>query len=170
MELSDDFVLGASQSPLHLNDADGHRRVVLAMVQQAQRSIHLYSPNLDPAVFDDAAVEDALTRFLLRSKNCQLLILVQDTSLAVRNGHALVRLAQKLSSRVRIKVPSEDQRDYSGAFFVADGMGYIRQPVATRYAAEAGFKAPFEARKLLQYFQEVWDRADADPQLRRLFL
>jgi hypothetical protein len=170
MKPSDDFVLGAADRVLHLNKAETHRHLVLAMAKQARRTIHLYSRNLDPAVYDDAGIEEALTQFLLRSKNCRLFVLVHDTSLAVKHGHALVRLAQKLSSRAQIRIPSEDQRDYSGAFLAADAMGYIRQPVATSYAAEANFKAPFEARKLLQYFEEVWERADTDPQLRRLFL
>jgi hypothetical protein len=162
--------LGITDRPLHLRAPAEHRELVLAMARQARRTIHIHTRDLDPAVYDDSDLEEALTQFVLQSKNCQIKILVQDTSRAVKQGHALVRLAQKLSSRVVIKVPDPEHLDYNQAFFVADVAGYIRRPVADLYAAEANFKAPFEARKLIQYFDEAWERADADPNLRQLFL
>jgi hypothetical protein len=164
------YRLGETAEPLHLSTAPEHRAAVLAMVEQARRSLCIHTRDLDPAVYDAARLETAIKQLIRHSRHAQLRVLVQDTSRAVREGHCLLRLAQHLSSRIQIRIPGPDHRDFNEAFLVADTCGYIRRPAADLYAGVAEFNAPFEARRLLQYFEEVWERADSDPQLRRLFI
>jgi len=163
-------ILGETDEPLHLHTATEHRAVVLAMASQAKRSVCIYTRALNPAVYDSAELAEAVSQLVRRSRHAQVRVLVQDTARAVREGHALLRLAQQLPSKVQVRVPGPDHQDDGQAFFVADVAGFIRRPVAELYAGEANFHAPFTARKLLQYFEEVWERASPDPDVRRLFL
>lgn len=163
-------ILGQTEEPLHLHTAPEHRAAVLSMASQATQSLCIHTRDLDPAVYDSAELNEAIVRLIRRSSRAQIRILVQDSSRAVREGHGLLRLGQQLSSKVQFRIPGPDHRDFNEAFLVADVAGYVRRPVADLYNGVAVFRAPFEARKLLQYFDEVWDRADSDPQLRRLFL
>ncbi|MCK9532451.1 MAG: hypothetical protein M0R77_18215 [Gammaproteobacteria bacterium] len=163
-------ILGETDEPLHLRTATEHRAVVLAMASQAGRSLCIYTRALDPAVYDSAELAEAISRQVRNSRHAQVRILVRDTARAVREGHALLRLAQQIPSKVQVRVPGADHQDDGQAFVVADGSGFIRRPVAELYAGEANFHAPFAARKLLQYFDETWERASPDPDVRRLFL
>lgn len=164
------YRLGESDEPLHLDTAQAHRAAVLHMARQATHSLCIHTRDLDPAVYDSAELDEAIAQLVRRSRHAQVRILVQDTSGAVRDGHGLLRLAQHLSSKVNIRLPGPDHQGYNGAFLVADVSGYIRRPVADLYTGVAVFKDAFEARQLLQYFEGAWERAETDPQVRRLFL
>jgi hypothetical protein len=170
MEPLDDLKLGATDQSVYPENAADHRQLVLAMARQARRTLHIHSRELDPAVYDDEEVQETFRDFLLRNRNCRITILVQNTDRMVKQGHALARLADKLPDRMLIRLPDEQHKEFGSAFFVADVTGYIRQPVAERYSAEANFSASFDARKLVKYFDEVWEHAVPDPQLRRLHL
>lgn len=162
--------LGQTEEPLHLHTSAEHRAVVLSLASQATRTLCIHTRDLDPAVYDSAALNAAILQLVRNNRRAEVRILVQDSTRAVREGHGLVRLGQQLSSRIHFRVPGPDHRDFNEAFLVADVTGYVHRPLADQYTGVAVFKAPFEARRLLQYFDEVWERADSDPQLRRLFL
>lgn len=167
---SQNHQLGETNELLTLESAADHRAVALAMAQQAVRSLHIFSRDLDPAVFDSAEFEAAVSRLARSSQYSRIHILVQDSSRAVLNGHRLVNLAQRLSSKIEIRKPIAEYADISRAFLVADEAGYISRQLADRYEAAANFSDRLTARDLVGFFTEVWERSQQDSQLRRLHL
>jgi hypothetical protein len=88
----------------------------------------------------------------------------------VRRGHRLIDLAQRLSSKIEIRKPIAEYADINRTFFVADEAGYVSRPLAERYEGVANFSDRLSARNLVNTFNEVWERSQQDPQLRRLHL
>lgn len=162
--------LGETNELLSLETAEDHRRVALAMAQQAVRNLYIFTYDLDRAVFDNPAFEEAASQLARRSQHSRIQILLQDASSAVRHGHRLVALAQRLSSKIEIRKPVAEYADITRSFFVADETGYVSRQLSDRYEAVANFSDRLLARDLVSFFNEVWERSQQDSQLRRLHL
>lgn len=162
--------LGETRELLELNTPDENRDVALAMAQQARRTIMILTRDLDHLLYDTPEFEQAASTLARSSQHASVRILVQDSSKAVKDGHRLVALAQRISSRFEIRKPAEEYADVNHAFFVADQTGYISRQLADRYVGVANFDDRFSARNLVNFFNEVWARSHQDPQLRRLHL
>jgi hypothetical protein len=111
-----------------------------------------------------------LSALARRGRRSHVHIIVQDSARAVKEGHRLITLAQRLSSYVQIRNPGRDHMDYAGAFLVADGTGLLRRNLADRYEGVVDFNDRLAARELERYFLEVWEHGHPDPQLRRLLI
>jgi len=166
-----EHTLGKSSTLLTPVTIEEHRAIALALAQQATRELLIFTQTLDHALFDNAEFEDAASHLARRSQYAAVHILVQDSSAAVRRGHRLVELAQRLGSRVKIRRPNDDYLDARQSFLVADETGYLSRQFADDYAnGVAHFSDRSSARNLANFFNEVWERSEADPQLRRLHL
>ena len=163
-------ILGTTNQALHLDSADENRDTVVQLAQQARRQLDIFSQSLDPALYDNEAFERAVFDLARLHPSTRIRILVQDASTALQNGHRLLRLAQNLTSSVFIRKPAHDHREDQGAFIIADGVGYLHRVVGNIYSynAVANFMSPQQAGKLNDYFNDVWEHASEDPQLRRL--
>jgi len=164
------YRLGETNELLTLETSEQHREVAIAMAQQAHRSIHIFTHDLDNILYDNAAFDEAVSRLLRSSPQAHLQILVQDSDRAMRSGHRLINLAQRLSSKIEIRKPIPEYRDIARVFFVADETGYISRPLATRYEGVANFSDRLSARDLADFFREVWERSQPDSALRRLYI
>ena len=164
------LTLGESHEAIPIGSSDEHRAVVLALAEQAKRSLHIFSWNLDRRVFDNQALIDAMTRLALASPRTRIEILLQDPQPAVRSGHRLVNLAQRLSSSIEIRRPAEEFKELNHCFVVADETGILVQEQASRYEAVANFSARKEAGDLMKTFRTIWQRSAPETEFTRFSL
>jgi len=97
-------------------------------------------------------------------------VLVQDPVSAIKRNNRFIELARKFSSSIEIRQPNEDYHNYNEAFLLADNCGIIHRTLADRNEGTANFHDPVKADRLLRFFTEVWDRSEAHPELRRLYI
>jgi hypothetical protein len=136
---------------------------------EARRALYLYTRDLEPDLYDREDFLDHVRRIALSGREAKVRILVQEPALAASRGHRLIHLAQRLPTAIEIRTPTLDEdRQYPSAFLVNDGGGLLLRPIASRFDGEARFAAPGAARQLREYFEEVWQRAEAPTELRRL--
>ncbi len=163
-------ILGETEGLFTLAGREENRAISLALVRQAQRNLTIFTRDLDPALYDQMEFIEALTRLALAGPHARIRILALDPAAAVKRGHRLVELARRLSSYIQIRTPAEQHRNHAGALLIADDTGLVYRPLASRYEASASFHAPLEARRHLDNFNEAWEHAFTDPELRRLHL
>jgi predicted GNAT family N-acyltransferase len=164
------LMLGRDGGPQGLTGRLAIREASLQLATQARRSLAVLSRDLDPPIYDNAEFVAAVHRLALRRPNLPVRVLLLDPAPAIRGGHRLLPLIQRLSSRCEIRAVPDDQPSRLDAFLVADGQGYLHRPLADTWEATADFRAPLEARHLEAEFQNLWDRAEPHPGLRRLYL
>jgi hypothetical protein len=95
---------------------------------------------------------------------------LQDGRSAVQSGNRLIELARRLSSRIQIRRPPVEHRDFAATFLLADDSGYLQRPFHDRYEGTASFNKPDTNRRLKQSFMEVWEHSQPDAEMRRLHL
>ncbi len=163
-------VLGTTDHEYGIERAEPLRVAMLALTTQARRTVDIVSRHLDPALFDRDDFVAALKAVALGSPRAQIRVLVLDSAPIVNRGHQLVDLAQRLSSFIQIRVPAPEHHEFNEAWLVADKDGYAHRRFSDRYAATVNFHDPRLATHLTNRFDELWQRASSDPNLRRLHL
>lgn len=168
--LLDQQLIGDNEESFALTLKQQHAAASINMARQAKRSIHIYSHDLDRAVYNNRDFVNTLTRLASSSRHARIQILVRDTNPMIQHGHMVIEPARRLSTYITIKKVHPDFHDFTQAFFVVDERALIKRPIATRYEGLACFDAPREARELLRFFKEVWQKSEPEPKLRRLHI
>lgn len=164
------LVLGASRERLLLQGREQFRRASEQMAQQAKYYLDIFTCDLDKPLYDQAGFLDAVKRLAIECRGIGIRILLQDSERVRREGHRIIDLARRLTSKMEIRRPHADYIDHPENFLIADRVGYIRRRVAERYEGEVNFCHPLESKLLTEFFTEVWERSEPDSSLRRLYL
>lgn len=145
------------------------REAVDRIAGEARRQLAIYTRDLEPDLFDREAFLEEIKRIARSGREARVRILVQEPGLAATHGHRLVHLAQRLSTAIEIRTPvTVEDRQYASAFVVNDGGGLLMRPIGSRWEGEARFAAIGGARQLRDLFEQVWQRSEPAPELRRL--
>lgn len=166
----DGCILGETAGDFALDSRDDNRHAVMLLASQAHRRIDLFTPDLEPALYDQSPFLDALTRLCLSSPRARVRVLAKDFERAVKEGHRLVELARRLSSYVEMRKVHSDYQENNEAFLLVDDYGLLHRRHAARFEGRCSGKAPLEVRRLRAFFGEVWERSEPHADLRRLHL
>lgn len=163
---------GNNNQAKHLDTAIENRDAVISLAERASFSINLFSPDLDPRVFDNSEFEQCIFELARKHRNPDIRILTSDSSRAVQQGHCLIRIAQKLTSSVFIHNPAREHKNVIATFMIVDGMHILHRPrsTSTNYDANVSFMSPQLGGELEDLFNEIWERSTPDSQIRRLYI
>lgn len=153
---------------LRLEGLDALREHSVRLIGQGRRQLCIQTPDLESALYDHAEVEAAIKRLLLGHPRHQLRILANDSASAVRQGHRLIALAQRLTSNLLIRRPPVDQHP-EGACLIVDDQALLRRTGSApngfvRYGDRAAVKVQ------QQVFDRLWAISQPDMELRRMVL
>ncbi|MFC1589263.1 hypothetical protein ACFL3P_03220 [Pseudomonadota bacterium] len=171
-ELPSYYKLGETKAEIKLSHAEENRNAALSLASQARYGINIFTQNMDDAIYDNDEFEEHVFNLATRHPSSQIRILVQDSTLAVKKGHRLIRIAQKLTSSVFIRNPPKMHKGDKSAFMTVDGAGllYRIRGDSNHYEASLNFMSPQRATKLNEFFDEAWEHGTPDLQVRRLFV
>lgn len=170
MENLSNFELGNTSKKIALESSEDNRIAALTLAKQAQRSLRIFTRDLESSVYNTQDFIEAVTKLATGSQYSIVHILIHDSSNVVKNGHRLTDLSYRLSSKIKLRNPCHEYRNYNEAFLIADETGLIHRKLADRYEGTVNFNNPLEARNLAKFFDEVWEKSNPDPELRRLDL
>lgn len=144
---------------------------VLQLFADARHAVVIHHRELAPGVLDHEDVLAAMRRLATSGRGADLRLLLGDPGQALRDGHRLIPLAQRLTSSIQLRVPVEDpDRVYPSAFLANDVGGYLMLPLVERYEGRGATCNPGTSRQLVRYFDEVWERSAPATVLRSLGL
>ncbi len=171
-ELPDLFQLGQTNAEVTINTSTENRNAAISLAEQADYSIDIFTQDLDALLYDNEILEKRIADLARKHPNSRIRILVKNSSRAVRNSHRLIRLAQNLTSSVLVRKPSLIHQAEQCEFMVVDTIGVLHRVNTYQYDYEASvnFYSPQRARKLESFFNEAWDYAEEDDQVRRLYV
>lgn len=152
-----------------LERRDDTRRAALDIVRTGRRTLALHSATLDPAVYDQPAMLEALA-LLARRHGAQVRIVVREPRVVTARGHRLLDLARRLSSTMELRRPHPQHLEDTEQLLIVDERAVLYRPFEVRPEGWASLDAPAEARRRLKAFEERWGLAEPDPELQRLYL
>lgn len=124
---------------------------------------------LHPLLLDDTACLVELRRLAISGRGASIRVIVQDLTRAMQENMRVLELAQRLSSVIELRRPTEPaDLAYSSAFMCVDTGGYLFRPVESEMGAAGSTRAPGRHAELMAVFEQVWERSEPWPELRAL--
>lgn len=164
------FTLGNHSHLERFHTPEQAQAHALALLQQATHTLCLFTPDLEPLLYNHGSVLDACTRFLLASPKNRLRILLRDPARPVKQGHRLLQLAQRVTSNLQIRKLNPDHPHDESAYLLADGRGLLLRPQSDLPAGYALYNDPGRTRQQQARFDQAWDTSLLDPDLRSFLL
>ncbi|MEO8671763.1 MAG: GNAT family N-acetyltransferase [Tahibacter sp.] len=144
---------------------------VVELLSLAHRELCIYTRDLDAELFDTEAALEQFRRIGVAGRGASVRIVVQQAGAALRDGHRLIPLAQRLTSVFQFRTPeSEEDRHYPSAFLLTDRRSYYFRVLGSRYEGEAHTYFPGRHAQLQETFNQVWERCVSSEELRHLYL
>ena len=163
----------ASSDSQQLIKADGIEAIrshSLALLQQAQHNLCIYSPDLEAWLYNHSSIQQACSKLLLAHPKNSLRILVRDSSEITRNGHRLLTLSHRLSSRCSIRKVNIEH-DYSeDSWLIADRNGLFIRKAQQLQQGLIYYHNPVRTEQSLREFDAMWNVSQVDLTLRSMLL
>ncbi|UGB44291.1 hypothetical protein LQ772_09760 [Frateuria edaphi] len=142
-----------------------------ALLVATRRQVDIRLPRLDDSLYASAEEMAELRRIATAGRGAQIRLLLNDPATALRDGHRLILLMQRLPSVIQVRVPVEEiNLGNPSACLLTDGGGYLFQPDAERAQGRAVLADRPGWAPLRQQFDEMWERAERARTLQPLDL
>jgi predicted GNAT family N-acyltransferase len=156
-------LLSRIESPRSALPAGNRDELAAARRQLLTRTKHRLAielPRLDEELYSSSEELDELRRIATSGRGAQIRILLRDPAAALREGHRLLPLVQRLTSVFLVRHPIEEADLASmSSCLLTDTGGYLLQPDAGRPQGRAALADRAVLAPLEQRFDERWERA-----------
>lgn len=142
----------------------------VALINKASRSIKLFIHTLSPGIYDRSDLVSALSKLIKENRHAIIKILVIDPLPAIQNGHQLISLSRRLSSYIHIKRVAQDYAHHEEEFILVDDINLMFKIRYSDHKFWLQAKAIPDAQRYANWFTEVWERSEVDPEFRELKL
>lgn len=163
----------SSESLFLTSEVNGIVSLSSALVQQANRQVLIYSPELDFRLFTDSTVVDACSVFARNDRQAKLCILVNNSKPLIEQSHPLIRLQQRLSDKIQLRcLPKdfdpENIHHLDRTFIVTDETGLMVQHSTESWQGFVNFDDKPKAKEFTQQFTYLWNYGEPVIELQRL--
>lgn len=135
----------------------------LQVLAAARFKLSIYLPTLTSTVLSSPAELAELRRIAITGRGAEIRIVLGDPAAAMRAGHRLFDLAQRLPSVLRIRTPCDDEQSSettASAWVLNDTAGYLFLPNADSWEGRAALRDGPGLAPLLLQFEQIWERAE----------
>ncbi len=160
----------STEDTIKITTREENAAAATELVKQARQKLAIISQELDPHVYDQPDFLEALRKLAIRNRNVEIRIIVFEPELIVRRGHKLIDLATKVSSFIEIRKVDVRYKTFNESVLVADEVGYLYRESTERYKGKVNFNSRRESKHLLDVFDNMWETAKSDPNLRRVHI
>lgn len=139
-----------------LSSLDEVRTVTNRAASNAQRLMSIFTPDLEPDLYDQTPFLEIIKRFVLGRSFAKVRVLLVEHSRLISSNNRFLAMARRLTSYIDIRLVAPEYRTRGGAFLIADEAAIVYRLRADRWEAVAGFNQPPVARLYLQEFDQIW--------------
>lgn len=164
------FQLGSAEIFLKLDGIDQFHAAQTTLLAQCKHTLFITTLDFEAERFNNDGFADALSAFARSSRFTDTRILVGDPAIAVRWGHRVVKLAQRLSSKILIRQLHEEDQEKASAVIVADHIGLLRRDTTANLTGMIASKSIPHAQRAHDKFIEQWERAHEISDFRNLHI
>jgi hypothetical protein len=139
-----------------LSTFDEVRQATETVAASGQRLISIMTPDLEPEIYDQAALLENIKRFVLGHSFAKVRVLMRDSARLSHGANRFIAVAHRLTSYLEIRMRAAEYRDLTAAYCIADDRAIVYRVRADRAEGIAGFNNPPIARQYLQEFDAIW--------------
>jgi hypothetical protein len=159
---------GKDDSTWHFRTLEECRSLGRMILLQAKSKIDIYSQDLEPDLYGDAQMVDYISAVARAHPTTEVRILVADEKAMLKRHHALITLAERLPSKISIKLCDEDYPKPSAVFMIVDRYMVMHRQNSDLYEGFANFRAAGRVKALRDDFDLMWHRAKKSKEISPL--
>lgn len=157
--------------PRAINGREALAAARLQLLAATRHRLVLHLPLLGRDDYGNDAELAELKRIATSGRRAEIRILLHDPAAALRDGHRLVLLFQRLSSSMAIRTPVDEvDSQNTAAWLVNDTGGYLYLPEASQPQGRMTLADRPGQVPLQQQFDAVWERSARASELSTLDL
>lgn len=142
------------------------RAAVNAAAASAQRLISIYTPDLEPDLYDQTAFLEIIKHFVLARSFSKVRVLLVEPARVMRDSNRFVAMGRRLSSCIDIRYVAAEAPQRTAAFLIADDRAIVFRMRADTWDGIADLNNPPVAKLYLSEFDAVWNASAPEHGLR----
>lgn len=147
-----------------ISSLDEMRAAVDAVAASAQRLMSIYTPDLEPDLYDQNGFLEIVKRFVLARRFAKVRVLLSDSGRLLRDNNRFIAMGRRLTSCIDIRPAQGQMKQRAAGFVIADDRAIVYRVHAGRWDGVADLNNPPVARQYLDEFDEIWHAsAHEDP-------
>ena len=143
------------------------RAAVEAVAASAQRLMSIYTPDLEPDLYDQNGFLDIMKRFVLARRFAKARVLLSDTTRLLRDNNRFIAMGRRLTSCIDIRPAVAGARQRACAYLIADDRAIVYRVHPDRWDGVADLNNPPVVRQYLDEFDEIWQASSPDEVARQ---
>ena len=132
------------------------RQTTAAVIATGQRLISIFTPDLEPQLYDDPKVIEVIKRFVLSHSFAKVRVLLRDHTRHTGSGSRFMSMARRLTSYLELRILVPQFHHLSASYCISDDRGIVYRMRADRWDGIAAVNSPPVARQYLQEFDAAW--------------
>ncbi len=158
-------LLRKTDCPFTLRSFEEDREAMTRLCSQADQVLRIFSHHLNSEIFNNSSLIETVAAFARKNSHTSIQLLITDVRKTTSVKHPFLDLARLYTSSFECRKAHKNYSQHAEEFLLADRCGYIRFPRSGHFEAITNFHDPVKVRELGNFFQEVWDCSEADPEL-----
>ncbi|MCP5206682.1 MAG: GNAT family N-acetyltransferase [Hahellaceae bacterium] len=150
---------GKDESTWHFHNIEECRTLARTMLLQAKNKVEIYSHDLEHELYSDSQIVDYISAIARSHPASEVRLLIKDARSIVKRHHPLVALAERLPSKISIKICDQDYPTTGAAFMLADRYMALHRLEHDVYEGFANFRTAGRVKVLRDEFEAMWQRA-----------
>jgi hypothetical protein len=142
------------------------RAAVNEIAASAQRLISIYTPDLEPDLYDQTAFLEVIKHFVLTRSFSKVRVLLAEPTRVMRDSNRFVAMGRRLSSCIDIRYVTAQAPQRASAYLIADDRGIVYRMRADTWDGIADANNPPASRLYLQEFDNMWNASATEHGLR----
>lgn len=142
------------------------RAAVNAAAAGAQRLISIYTPDLEPDLYDQTGFLDIAKHFVLARSFSKIRVLLQEPARVMRDSNRFIAMGRRLSSCIDIRYVAGIAADRRSAYLIADDRAVVYRVRADAWDGMADLNNPGVAKLYLAEFDAIWNASAPEHDLR----
>ena len=142
------------------------RAAVNEIASSARRLISIYTPDLEPDLYDQTSFLEVVKHFVLTRSFSKVRVLLAEPNRVMRESNRFVSMGRRLSSCIDIRYVAARAPQRASAYLIADDRAIMYRMRADRWDGIADVNNPPVARLYLQEFDAIWNASAVDQGLR----
>jgi hypothetical protein len=149
-----------------ISSLDEMRAAVDTVAASAQRLMSIYTPDLEPDLYDQNAFLEIVKRFVLARRFAKVRVLISDSNRLLRDNNRFIAMGRRLTSCIDIRPVIGAIRQRAAGYLIADDRAIVYRVHPDRWDGVADLNNPPVARQYLDEFDEIWHASAMDEQAR----
>jgi len=141
------------------------RTAVNEIASGARRLISIYTPDLEPELYDQISFLEIIKQFVLTRSFSKVRVLLGEPARVGRDNR-FVAMGRRLSSCIDIRYVGTKAPQRASAYLIADDRAIMYRMRADTWDGIADINNPPVARLYMQEFDTIWNASAVDQGLR----